>query len=189
MKIGNIDLGERPVMLAPMEDVTDQSFRLICREQGADMVYTEFVSADALIRSIERSFQKMAIAPGERPAAIQIYGRDVDSMVEAARIAATAHPDLIDINWGCPVKKIAGKGSGAGMLRNIPLMLEITRAVVRAVDLPVTVKTRLGWDHNNKIIVELAEQLQDCGIAALTIHGRTRSQIYTGEAPSSATVM
>ena len=182
MKIGNIDLGERPVMLAPMEDVTDQSFRLICREQGADMVYTEFVSADALIRNIERSIQKMAIAPDERPAAIQIYGRDVDSMVEAARIAATAHPDIIDINWGCPVKKIAGKGSGAGMLRNIPLMLEITRAVVRAVDVPVTVKTRLGWDHNSKIIVELAEQLQDCGIAALTIHGRTRSQIYTGEA-------
>ena len=182
MKIGNIDLGERPVMLAPMEDVTDQSFRLICREQGADMVYTEFVSADALIRNIERSIQKMAIAPGERPAAIQIYGRDVDSMVEAARIAATVHPDFIDINWGCPVKKIAGKGSGAGMLRNVPLLLEITRAVVKAVDLPVTVKTRLGWDHDNKIIVDLAEQLQDCGIAALTIHGRTRSQIYSGEA-------
>ena len=182
MKIGNIDLGERPVMLAPMEDVTDQSFRLICREQGADMVYTEFVSADALIRNIERSIQKMAIAPGERPAAIQIYGRDLDSMVEAARIAATARPEFIDINWGCPVKKIAGKGSGAGMLRNIPLMLEITSAVVKAADLPVTVKTRLGWDHNSKIIVELAEQLQDCGIAALTIHGRTRSQIYTGEA-------
>ena len=162
MKIGNIDLGERPVMLAPMEDVTDQSFRLICREQGADMVYTEFVSADALIRSIERSFQKMAIAPGERPAAIQIYGRYKDAMVEAARIAATAKPDFIDINWGCPVKKIAGKGSGAGMLRNVPLLLEITRAVVDAVD--------------------LAEQLQDCGIAALTIHGRTRSQIYSGEA-------
>ena len=182
MKIGNIDLGNRPVMLAPMEDVTDQSFRLICREQGADMVYTEFVSADALIRNIERSIQKMTIAPGERPAATQIYGRDVDSMVEAARIAATAQPEIIDINWGCPVKKIAGKGSGAGMLRNVPLMLEITRAVVNAVDVPVTVKTRLGWDHDHKIIVELAEQLQDCGIAALTIHGRTRSQIYTGEA-------
>ena len=182
MKIGNIDLGERPVMLAPMEDVTDQSFRLICREQGADMVYTEFVSADALIRSIERSFEKMTIVPGERPAAIQIYGRDKDAMVEAARIAAAAKPDFIDINWGCPVKKIAGKGSGAGMLRNVPLLLEITRAVVQAVDLPVTVKTRLGWDHDNKIIVELAEQLQDCGIAALTIHGRTRSQIYSGEA-------
>lgn len=182
MKIGNIDLGERPVMLAPMEDVTDQSFRLICREQGADMVYTEFVSADALIRSIERSFEKMTIVPGERPAAIQIYGRDKDAMVEAARIAAAANPDFIDINWGCPVKKIAGKGSGAGMLRNVPLLLEITRAVVQAVHLPVTVKTRLGWDHDNKIIVELAEQLQDCGIAALTIHGRTRSQIYSGEA-------
>jgi putative TIM-barrel protein, nifR3 family len=182
MKIGNIDLGERPVMLAPMEDVTDQSFRLICREQGADMVYTEFVSADALIRNIERSFQKMSIAPGEHPAAIQIYGRELEPMVEAARIAAEAKPDFIDINWGCPVKKIAGKGSGAGMLRNIPLMLEITRAIVKAVDLPVTVKTRLGWDHNSKIIVELAEQLQDCGIAALTIHGRTRSQVYTGEA-------
>ena len=182
MKIGNIDLGERPVMLAPMEDVTDQSFRLICREQGADLVYTEFVSADALIRNIDRSIQKMSIAPGERPAAIQIYGRELEPMVEAARIAATAKPDFIDINWGCPVKKIAGKGSGAGMLRNIPLMLEITRAIVDAVDLPVTVKTRLGWDHNSKIIVELAEQLQDCGIAALTIHGRTRSQIYSGEA-------
>ena len=182
MKIGNIDLGERPVMLAPMEDVTDQSFRLICREQGADMVYTEFVSADAVVRNIERSLQKMEIATGERPAAIQIYGRFLDAMVEAARIAAEAKPDFIDINWGCPVKKIAGKGSGAGMLRNVPLLLEITRAVVKAVDLPVTVKTRLGWDHDHKIIVELAEQLQDCGIAALTIHGRTRSQIYAGEA-------
>ena len=182
MKIGNIDLGERPVMLAPMEDVTDQSFRLICREQGADMVYTEFVSADALIRNIQRSLEKMEIVPGERPAAIQIYGRELEPMVEAARIAAAAKPDFIDINWGCPVKKIASKGSGAGMLRNVPLLLEITRAVVRAVDLPVTVKTRLGWDHDHKIIVELAEQLQDCGIAALTIHGRTRSQIYTGEA-------
>lgn len=182
MKIGNIDLGDRPVMLAPMEDVTDQSFRLICREQGADMVYTEFVSADALVRNIERSIQKMYIAPGERPAAIQIYGRDVDSMVEAARIAAAAKPDLIDINWGCPVKKIASKGSGAGMLRNVPLLLKITRAIVQAVDVPVTVKTRLGWDHDHKIIVDLAEQLQDCGIAALTIHGRTRSQVYTGEA-------
>jgi len=182
MKIGTIDLGQRPVALAPMEDVTDQSFRQICREQGADMVYTEFVSADALVRSIDRTMRKMAIAPGERPAAIQIYGRDVESMVEAARIAEQAQPDIIDINWGCPVKKIAGKGSGAGMLRNIPLMLEITAAVVKAVNVPVTVKTRLGWDHDHKIIVELAEQLQDCGIAALTIHGRTRSQMYTGDA-------
>jgi len=182
MKIGNIDLGERPVLLAPMEDVTDQSFRQICREQGADMVYTEFVSADALVRLIDRTMRKMTIADGERPAAIQIYGRDVESMTQAARIAAQANPDVIDINWGCPVKKIAGKGAGAGMLRNVPLLLEITRAVVRAVDVPVTVKTRLGWDHDNKIIVELAEQLQDCGIAALTIHGRTRSQLYNGEA-------
>ena len=182
MKIGNIDLGARPVMLAPMEDVTDASFRLICREQGADMVYTEFVSAEALVRSISSTVRKLHINPGERPAAIQIYGRDVDSMVEAARIAQEAAPEVIDINFGCPVKKVAGKGAGAGMLRNIPLLLDITRAVVRAVDVPVTVKTRLGWDHNSKIIVDLAEQLQDCGIAALTIHGRTRSQLYTGEA-------
>jgi len=182
MKISHIDLGSRPVILAPMEDVTDQSFRLICRQQGADMVYTEFVSADALIRNIDRSLRKMDIADGERPAAIQIYGKDVASMVEAARMAEAAHPDIIDINFGCPVKKIAGKGAGAGMLRNIPLMLQITREVVRAVKLPVTVKTRLGWDHDSKIIVTLAEQLQDCGIAALTIHGRTRSQLYNGEA-------
>ncbi|MBR1474439.1 MAG: tRNA dihydrouridine synthase DusB [Muribaculaceae bacterium] len=182
MKIGNIDLGERPVMLAPMEDVTDASFRLICREQGADMVYTEFVSADALIRNIESTLRKLTIQPGERPAAIQIYGRTVESMVEAARVAEAARPDVLDINFGCPVKKVAGKGAGAGMLRNIPLLLEITREVVKAVKLPVTVKTRLGWDHDNKIIVELAEQLQDCGIQALTIHGRTRSQMYNGEA-------
>lgn len=182
MKIGNIDLGSRPVLLAPMEDVTDQSFRQICREQGADMVYTEFVSADALVRSINSTLRKLVIAPAERPAAIQIYGRDVDSMVEAARIAEAACPEVIDINFGCPVKKVAGKGAGAGMLRNIPLLLEITREVVKAVKLPVTVKTRLGWDHNSKIIVELAEQLQDCGIQALSIHGRTRSQLYNGEA-------
>lgn len=182
MKIGNIDLGNRPVMLAPMEDVTDQSFRQICREQGADMVYTEFVSADAVVRNIDSTLRKMVIAPGERPAAIQIYGRFVDAMVEAARVAEDAGPEVIDINFGCPVKKIAGKGAGAGMLRNIPLMLEITREVVKAVHLPVTVKTRLGWDHDSKIIVDLAEQLQDCGIDALTIHGRTRSQLYNGEA-------
>ena len=182
MKIGNIDLGERPVMLAPMEDVTDVSFRTICREQGADMVYTEFVSADAVIRNIDSTLRKMTINPGERPAAIQIYGKEVEPMVEAARIAAEASPDVIDINFGCPVKKIASKGAGAGLLRNIPLMLEITRQVVKAVNVPVTAKTRLGWDHNSKIIVELAEQLQDCGIAALTIHGRTRSQMYNGEA-------
>lgn len=182
MKIGTIDLGERPVMLAPMEDVTDRSFRLICKEQGASMVYTEFVSADALIRDIPATTRKLAIDPGERPTAIQIYGREVAPMVEAAKIVESANPDIIDINFGCPVKKVAGKGAGAGMLRDIPKMLEITKAVVNAVKLPVTVKTRLGWDHESKIIVTLAEQLQDCGIQALTVHGRTRSQMYTGSA-------
>ncbi len=183
MKIGNLDIGDRPVMLAPMEDVTDRSFRLICKEQGADMTYSEFVSADALIRNIAATTRKLAIDPAERPTAIQIYGREVGPMVEAAKIVEeTAHPDILDINFGCPVKKVAGKGAGAGMLRDIPRMLEITSAVVRAVSLPVTVKTRLGWDHNSKIIVDLAEQLQDCGIQALTVHGRTRSQMYTGEA-------
>lgn len=182
MRIGNIDLGEKPVLLAPMEDVTDPSFRLICKEQGADMVYTEFVSADALIRNINATTRKLSINEAERPAAIQIYGKEVAPMVEAARIAEAAGPDVLDINFGCPVKKVASKGAGSGMLRNIPLLLEITRAVVDAVKIPVTVKTRLGWDCNSKIIVELAEQLQDCGIQALTIHGRTRSQMYTGEA-------
>lgn len=182
MKIGNIDLGDRPVMLAPMEDVTDTSFRLMCREYGADMVYTEFVSADALIRNIAATTRKLEINPAERPAAIQIYGREVGPMVEAARIVCEANPDIIDINFGCPVKKVAGKGAGAGLLRDIPKMLEITREVVKAVDIPVTVKTRLGWDHNSRIIVDLAEQLQDCGISALTVHGRTRSQLYTGSA-------
>ena len=182
MKIGNIDLGTCPVMLAPMEDVTDRSFRLICKEQRASMVYTEFVSADALIRDIPATTRKLAIDPEERPTAIQIYGREVEPMVEAAKIVEAAKPDIIDINFGCPVKKVAGKGAGAGMLRNIPKMLEITRAVVEAVNIPVTVKTRLGWDHESKIIVTLAEQLQDCGIKALTVHGRTRSQMYTGTA-------
>lgn len=182
MKIGTIELGERPIMLAPMEDVTDTSFRLICKEMGADMTYSEFVSADALIRNIQATTRKLHISPGERPTAIQIYGRETEPMVEAARIVEQACPDIIDINFGCPVKKVAGKGAGAGMLRNIPKMLEITRAVVDAVKLPVTVKTRLGWDNDSKIIVELAEQLQDCGISAITIHGRTRSQMYTGEA-------
>ena len=182
MRIGNVDLGDKPVMLAPMEDVTDQSFRQICQEQGADMVYTEFVSADALVRSVNSTLRKLNISDAERPAAIQIYGKDIDSMTEAAKIAEAAHPEVIDINFGCPVKKVAGKGAGAGMLRNIPLMLAITRAVVNAVKVPVTVKTRLGWDADSKIIVELAEQLQDCGIQALTIHGRTRAQLYTGEA-------
>lgn len=182
MNIGNVELGDRPVMLAPMEDVTDSSFRLICKEQGADLTYTEFVSADALIRSIAATTRKLHIADGERPTAIQIYGREVGPMVEAAKIVEEAHPDILDINFGCPVKKVAGKGAGAGMLRDIPRMLEITRAVVDAVKIPVTVKTRLGWDCNSKIIVDLAEQLQDCGIQAITVHGRTRSQMYTGEA-------
>ena len=182
MKIGNIDLGERPVMLAPMEDVTDTSFRTICRELGADMVYTEFVSADALVRNIQATTRKLEINPKERPAAIQIYGREAGPMVEAAHIARQANPEIIDINFGCPVKKVAGKGAGAGMLRDIPKMLEITRAVVDAMDIPVTVKTRLGWDHDSRIIVDLAEQLQDCGIQALTVHGRTRSQLYSGNA-------
>ena len=170
------------MLLAPMEDVTDISFRLLCKQFGADMVYTEFVSSDALIRHISKTKEKLNIAGEERPVAIQIYGREVAPMVEAARICEEANPEIIDINFGCPVKKIAGKGAGAGMLRNIPLMLEITREVVKAVKLPVTVKTRLGWDNDNLIIADLAEQLQDCGIAALTIHGRTRSQMYTGEA-------
>ena len=182
MRIGQLDLGPRPVALAPMEDVTDASFRLICKEMGADMTYSEFVSADALIRNIAATTRKLEIHPAERPTAIQIYGRDVDSMVEAAKIVEQARPDIIDINFGCPVKKVAGKGAGAGMLRDIPRMLAITQAVVKAVSLPVTVKTRLGWDHDNRIIVELAERLQDCGIAALPVHGRTRSQMYTGQA-------
>jgi len=182
MKIANVEIGYRPVMLAPMEDVTDPSFRLICREQGASMVYTEFVSAEALIRNIASTTRKLAVDDKERPVAIQIYGRDAESMAAAARMVEQAHPDILDINFGCPVKKVAGKGAGAGMLRDIPKMLEITRSVVNAVSIPVTVKTRLGWDCQNKIITELAPQLQDCGIAALTIHGRTRSQMYTCEA-------
>lgn len=182
MKISNIDLGNRPVALAPMEDVTDESFRLICRDQGAAMVYTEFVSAEALVRDIKSTTRKLNVKDEERPVAIQIYGRDADSMVEAAKIVEQAGPNVIDINFGCPVKKVAQKGAGAGMLRNIPKMLHITREVVKAVSLPVTVKTRLGWDCENKIICDLAPQLQDCGIKALTVHGRTRSQMYTGEA-------
>lgn len=182
MKIRNIDLGDKPILLAPMEDVTDIAFRLMCKRFGADLVYTEFVSSDALVRSVSKTMQKLTISEEERPVAIQIYGKETDAMVEAARIVEEAHPDIIDINFGCPVKRVAGKGAGAGMLQNIPKMLEITRAVVNAVKIPVTVKTRLGWDANNKIIVTLAEQLQDCGIEALTIHGRTRAQMYTGEA-------
>jgi len=182
MKIDDIQFGDRPLMLAPMEDVTDIGFRLLCKRYGAAMVYTEFVSAEALVRSVKSTISKLSISDDERPVGIQIYGRDVDSMVEAARIVEQAKPDLIDLNFGCPVKKVAGKGAGAGMLRNIPLLLDITRSVVRAVKVPVTVKTRLGWDSENLIITTLAEQLQDCGIKALTIHGRTRSQMYTGKA-------
>ena len=185
MKIRNIDLGEKPVLLAPMEDVTDPAFRLLCKEFGADMVYTEFVSSDALIRSVGKTMLKLNISDAERPVAIQViqvYGKDTDTMVEAARIIEEANPDIIDINFGCPVKRVAGKGAGAGMLQNVPKMLEMTRAIVDSVKVPVTVKTRLGWDADHKIIVDLAEQLQDCGIEALTIHGRTRAQMYTGEA-------
>ena len=182
MKIGEIDLGERPVMLAPMEDVTDIGFRMLCKRFGAAMVYTEFVSAEALVRDVKTTVSKLSIRDEERPVGIQIYGRDTEAMVEAAKIVEQAGPDLIDLNFGCPVKKVAGKGAGAGMLQNIPKMLEITRGVVEAVKLPVTVKTRLGWNHEQLIITTLAEQLQDCGIKALTIHGRTRSQMYTGQA-------
>lgn len=182
MNIGNIQFGDRPLMLAPMEDVTDIGFRMLCKRYGAAMVYTEFVSAEALVRDVKSTVKKLTISDEERPVGIQIYGRDVPQMVEAARIVEQAGPDLIDLNFGCPVKKVAGKGAGAGMLQNIPLMLDITREVVKAVKVPVTVKTRLGWNSENLVITELAEQLQDCGIQALTIHGRTRAQMYTGEA-------
>lgn len=191
MKIGNIDLGEHPVLLAPMEDVTDIGFRLLCRRLGAAMVWSEFVSSDALIRLVNKSLLKLEVCPEERPVAIQIYGKDVEAMREAARIVVEqAHPDVLDINFGCPVKKVASKGAGAGMLQNVPGILEITKAVVEAVpNTPVTVKTRLAWDEKHLLlpdgtpfIVDLAERLQDCGIKALTIHGRTRAQMYTGEA-------
>ncbi|GHT84413.1 tRNA-dihydrouridine synthase [Bacteroidia bacterium] len=182
MQIGNLTFDKYPVFLAPMEDVTDISFRLLCKEFGADMVYTEFISSDALVRHINKTQTKLEIKDEERPVAMQIYGKDVEPMVEAARICEEARPDILDLNFGCPVKKVAGKGAGSGMLRTPEKMLEITCAVVNAVHIPVTVKTRLGWDNDNKIIVDLAEQLQDCGISALTIHGRTRAQMYTGEA-------
>lgn len=182
MKIGNIDFGSRPLFLAPMENVTDIGFRKLCKRYGAAMVYTEFVAADAIVRAIPSTLKKMTIDDDERPVGIQIYGKEVEPMVEAAKIVETFHPDIIDLNFGCPVKKVAGKGAGAGLLRDIPRMLDITREVVKAVHTPVTAKTRLGWDLNNLVITTLAEQLQDCGIQALTIHGRTRSQMYTGEA-------
>lgn len=191
MKIGNIDLGERPALLAPMEDVTDIGFRLLCRQMGAAMVYSEFVSSDALVRLVNKSLEKLRVCDEERPVACQIYGKDVDAMRQAAQIVVEqAHPDVLDINFGCPVKKVAGKGAGSGMLQNVPLLLDITRAVVDAVPgTPVTVKTRLAWDtpslylpDGRPFIVDLAERLQDCGIQALTLHGRTRAQMYTGEA-------
>jgi tRNA-dihydrouridine synthase B len=182
MKIANLEFPDRSVFLAPMEDVTDIGFRLLCRQFGADMVYTEFVSSDALIREIKKTKRKILFSEEERPIGIQIYGSDPDTMVEAAKICEEADPDLIDINFGCPVRKIAGKGAGSGMMKTPDIMLDITEKVVKAVNKPVTVKTRLGWDDDSKIIVRLAEQLQDCGIVALTIHGRTRSQMYKGEA-------
>ncbi len=181
-KIANIQFPNFPLFLAPMEGVTDGAFRLLCKQFGADMVYTEFISADALIRKVNRTKQKLTIKEEERPVAIQLYGRDVETMVEAAKIAQEANPDIIDLNFGCPVKKIAGKGAGAGLLNNVPLLLDITKNIVKAVKTPVTVKTRLGWNEESKIIVDLAELLQDCGISALTIHGRTRSQMYKGNA-------
>lgn len=182
MQIGTLDLGTHPVVLAPMEDVTDIGFRLLCRRLGASMVYSEFVAADALVRMVNKSIEKLTVCDAERPVAIQIYGKDPVALRDAAQIVVErAHPDVLDINFGCPVKRVAGKGAGAGLLQDVPRMLEITRAVVNAVDVPVTAKTRLGWDSDHKIIVPLAEQLQDCGIQALTIHGRTRAQMYTGE--------
>ena len=182
MQIGNINLGEKPLFLAPMEDVTDPSFRYICKHFGADMMYTEFVSSDGLIRDARKTLKKLEIEDSERPIGIQLYGHLIDAMVQAALIVEEARPDLIDINFGCPVRKIATRGAGAGMLCNVPLMVEMTRAIVQAVKLPVTVKTRLGWDEDSKNIVDIAERLQDVGIAAITIHGRTRAQLYKGEA-------
>jgi len=189
VKIGTIDLGERPVTLAPMEDVTDASFRILCREAGAAMVTTEFVSSDGLVRDVSKTIAKMRTLEEEAPVAVQIYGSIPEAMVDAARMADRAAElagghgaDIVDINFGCPVSKIAGRGAGSGMMREPDKMVAITKAIVEAVSKPVTVKTRLGWDDNSKIIVDLAERLQDCGIAALTIHGRTRCQMYKGEA-------
>jgi len=182
VKIGNLELRKEPLLLAPMEDVTDRVFRRLCKRYGADMMYTEFVSSDALVREVDKTLQKMELHEDERPVGIQIYGKEVDAMAGAARIAEQDGPDVIDINFGCPVKKIASKGAGAGLLRDIPRMIAIAEAVVGAVNTPVTVKTRLGWDESSKIIVDVAERLQDTGIDALTIHGRTRAQMYSGEA-------
>lgn len=182
IKIGNIKLPEMPLFLAPMEDVTDDVFRMVCKNYGADVVYTEFVSSEALIRNVKKSLKKLVVRDCERPIGIQIYGNRTEAMAEAAKIAEAAAPDLIDINFGCPVRKIAMKGGGSGLLKDIPRMVEITREVVKSTKLPVTVKTRLGWDENNKDIIDIAERLQDTGIKAITIHGRTREQMYKGNA-------
>ena len=182
LKIGNTELREKPLFLAPMEDVTDPSFRYMCKRFGADVVYTEFISSDGLIRDAAKSLAKLRLYDYERPVGIQLYGHEIEPMVEAALVAESAGPDFIDINFGCPVKKIANRGAGSGMMRDVPKMVEMTRRIVEAVKLPVTVKTRLGWDEESKNIVEVAERLQDAGIAALTIHGRTRAQMYRGEA-------
>ncbi len=181
-KIGNIEIPDTPLLLAPMEDMTEPSFRSLCKHYGADLMYTEFVASEALIRNIDKTFKKLKIFAEERPVGIQIYGHNIDSMVEAAKIAAQANPELVDINYGCPVKKIAKRGAGAGMLQDIPKMVEMTSKIVQAIDLPVTVKTRLGWDNDSLVIEEVAERLQDVGIQALAIHGRTRNQFYKGEA-------
>lgn len=182
MKIAGKEVGEKPLILAPMEDVTNPPFRKFCKKYGADWLYSEFVSADALVRSVNKSLKKLTIDEGERPVTIQIYGRFIDSMVEAAKIVEQVQPDFIDINFGCPVKRVAQKGAGAGLLRDIPLMVEMAKQVVEAVKIPVTAKTRLGWDSEHIIIGDIAERLQDVGIQALAIHGRTRAQMYTGVA-------
>ena len=182
VSIGDIIIGEKPIFLAPMEDITDPSFRFICKQYGADVLFTEFISSDGLIRDAKKSLEKLKIFDYERPIGIQLYGHLIEPMVESAKISETFNPDIIDINFGCPVTKIARRGAGAGMLCNIPLMIEMTEAIVKAVKTPVTVKTRLGWDEKSKNIVDIAERLQDAGIKALTIHGRTRAQLYKGEA-------
>ena len=182
VKIGDIELGEFPLLLAPMEDVSDPPFRAVCKKNGADMMYTEFISSDALIRDADKSVQKLDIYDQERPIGIQIFGAEMDPMRQAAEIVERANPELLDINYGCPVKKVACKGAGAGILQDIPKMVRLTEAIVKQVDLPVTVKTRLGWDEDTKYIVEVAERLQDIGIKAISIHGRTRQQMYKGEA-------
>ncbi len=182
VKIGNINLGEFPLLLAPMEDVSDPPFRAVCKENGADLMYTEFISSEGLIRDAAKSVQKLDIFEYERPIGIQLFGSDVETMGECARIATRAQPDLIDINYGCPVKQVACKGAGAALLQNVPKMVQMTEAVIKATHLPVTVKTRLGWDDSTKNILDVAERLQDIGIQALTVHGRTRVQMYKGEA-------